>query len=157
VKSRLASFSLLAVLLLAGTVPVQASSVPIIQGQVQAIELCPQSICQVAVFTGLFFGQVGFNPSALGLISVAANHDPLPTIPFVPVSITDGDWSLRLLSGRRITGSVGEGSTLTLVDTDLYAVHVEMAIEGGGSGNLTFDGFLSHQVFPPQLFGNITQ
>lgn len=156
-KSRLVSFSLLAVVLLAGSVPVQASSVPIIQGQVSAIELCPQSICQVAVFTGFFVGRVGFNPSAVGFISVAANHDPLPTTPFVPVGITDGDWSLRLLSGRRITGSVGEGSTLTLVDTDLYAVHVEMEIDSGGIGNVTFDGFLSHRVFPPQLFGDIDQ
>jgi hypothetical protein len=131
--------------------------VPIIQGQVSAIELCPQSICHVAVFTGLFVGRVGFNPSAVGLISVAANHDPLPTIPFVPVDITEGDWSLRLLSGRRIAGFVGEGSTLTLVDTDLYAVHVEMGIDSGGAGNLSFDGFLSHRVFPPQLFGNISQ
>jgi hypothetical protein len=157
VKSRLASFSVLAVLFLAGTVPVQASSVPIIQGQVSAIELCPQSICHVAVFTGLFVGRVGFNPSAVGFISVTANHDPLPTTPFVPVDITAGDWSLRLLSGRRITGSVGEGSTLTLVATDLFAVHVEMSIDDGGIGNLSFDGFLSHQVFPPQLFGNISQ
>jgi hypothetical protein len=151
------SFSLLAVLLLAGSVPVQASSVPIIQGQVSAIELCPQSICHVAVFAGLFVGRVGFNPSAIGWISVAANHEPLPTTPFVPVDITEGDWSLRLLSGRRISGIVGEGSTLTLVDTDLYAVHVEMAIDSGGIGNLTFDGFLSHRVFPPQLFGNLNQ
>ena len=156
-KSRFVSFSLLAVLLLAGSVPVQASSVPFIQGQVSTIELCPQSICNVALFTGLFVGRVGFNPSAVGFISVAANHDPLPTTPFVPVDITGGDWSLRLLSGRRIAGSVGAGSTLTLVAPDLFAVHVEMDIESGGIGNLTFDGFLSHQVFPPQLFGNITQ
>jgi hypothetical protein len=157
VKSRLVSLSLLALLFLAGTVPVQASSVPIIQGQVSAIELCPQSICNVAVFTGLFVGRVGFNPSAIGWISVAAHHEPLPTALFQPVGITDGDWSLRLLSGRRITGSVLEGSTLTLVDTDLFAVHVEMEIDSGGSGKLTFDGFLSHLVFPPQLFGGINQ
>ncbi|HEX7780728.1 MAG TPA: hypothetical protein VF424_15870 [Vicinamibacterales bacterium] len=156
-KSRLVSVSLLAVLLLAGTVPVQASSIPIIQGQVSTIELCPQTICQVAVFTGLFVGRVGFNPSAVGLISVTANHEPLPTTPLVPVDITGGDWSLRLLSGRRVTGFVDEGSTLTLVGTDLYAVHVEMVLDGGGTGNLTFDGFLSHQVFPPQLFGDINQ
>lgn len=154
-KSRLVSLSLLALLFLAGTVPVRASALTILQGRVTALELCPQTICGAAVFSGFFVGQVNSNPSAIGLISVAATHDPLPTALFVPVDITGGAWSLRLLSGRRITGSVGEGSTITLVGTDLFAVHVEMEIESGGTGNHTFDGILSHLVFPPQLIGDI--
>jgi hypothetical protein len=155
VKKRLLSFSILAVLVLAGTIPVQASSLPVIRGEVSGLELCPQSICGAAIFTGLFVGQVGVNPFSIGLISVGATHEPLPD-PDETADITGGVWSLRLLNGRRFTGIVTAGSLFNNGD-DTFAVRVEMQILSGGSGQLRFTGTLSHQVFPPTLIGNISQ
>jgi hypothetical protein len=152
---RLLSFSALAVLLLVGTVPVQASSVPVIRGDVSGLELCPQSICGAAIFTGLFVGQVGVNPFAVGLVSVAATHEDLPD-PDEFADIIGGVWSLRLLSGRRFTGVVTSGSLFNNGD-DTFAVNVQMLLVGGGAGQLTFNGTLSHQVFPPTLIGEIVQ
>ena len=154
-KKRLLSFSVLAMLVLAGTIPVQASSIPFIRGEVSTLELCEQSVCGAAIFTGLFLGQVGGNPFSIGVISVAAKHDDLPD-PDKTADITGGVWSLRLLNGRRFTGSVTDGSLFNN-GNDTFDVRVEMEILSGGSGQLRFHGTLSHQVFPPTLIGGITQ
>ena len=152
---RLASLSLLAVLFLVGTVPVRASSVTPINGQVSALELCPLSFCGAAIFSGLFVGQAGANPFAVGVISVAAKHEPLPP-PDQFADITDGVWSLRLLSGRRFTGIVTSGSLFNNGD-DTFDVEVQMDLVSGGTGigQYTFIGKLSHQVFPPTLIGEV--
>jgi hypothetical protein len=155
VKKRLLSLSLLAVVVLAGTIPVQASSRPIIFGDVSALELCPQSICHAAIFSGFFTGYVEPNPFAIGVISVAAIHEDLPD-PDRSADITGGVWSLRLLSGRRITGVVKSGSLFNNGD-DTFDVDVQMQILSNGIGDLQFTGTLSHQVFPPTLIGRITQ
>ncbi|HEY7474111.1 MAG TPA: hypothetical protein VH679_03805 [Vicinamibacterales bacterium] len=155
-KKRLLSFSLLTLLVLAGTIPVRASSLPVIQGEVSALELCPQSICHAAIFTGLFVGQVGVNPFSVGLISVAATHEDLPEADDPPAGITGGVWSLRLLNGRRFTGIVTSGSLSNNGD-NTFDVTVRMQIVSGGSGSLQFHGTLSHQVFPPTLIGTISQ
>ena len=152
---RLLTLPVLVLLLLAGTIPVQASSVPVIRGDVSGLELCPQSICGAAVFTGLFVGQVGVNPFSVGLISVGATHEDLPD-PDQFADITGGVWSLRLLNGRRFTGVVTGGSLFNNGD-DTFNVDVDMALVSGGTGTLSFQGVLSHQVFPPTLIGRITQ
>jgi hypothetical protein len=155
VKNRLVSLSLLALLVLAGTVPVQASSLPVIRGEVSGLELCPQSICGAAIFTGLFVGQVGANPFSVGVISVGATHEDLPP-PDLSADIDGGVWSLRLLNGRRFTGLVQSGSLFNNGD-DTFDVNVQMLIVSGGSGTLEFNGILSHRVFPPTLIGSISQ
>src|SRR5262245_18821881 len=76
------------------------SSDPIIQGGVQGIELCPKFICGRAYFTGIFQGRIGGNPSALGIINTALDHDDLPTEIGVSANITGGDWELRTLTRR---------------------------------------------------------
>ncbi|HYN09053.1 MAG TPA: hypothetical protein VES67_16840 [Vicinamibacterales bacterium] len=154
-KKRLVSFSVLTVLVIAGTVPVRASSLPVIQGQVSGLELCPQSICGAAIFTGLFVGQVNLNPFSIGVVTVGAKHEPLPD-PGETADITGGVWSLRLLNGRRFTGIVTGGSLFNN-GNDTFAVSVQMQILSGGSGDLQFEGTLSHQVFPPTLVGGISQ
>src|SRR5262245_28113106 len=98
---RLAPLALVA-LLVFGAVPVRAASVPAISGLVSGIELCEQAVCGAAVFVGLFVGQVGANPHAIGTVGVAVNHDDLPVDDSSP--ITGGFWRLRLLSGRTVTG-----------------------------------------------------
>lgn len=152
---RLLSFSALALLLLVGTVPVQASTVPIIRGDVSALELCPQSICDAAIFSGFFTGRVGVNPFAVGLISVAATHEDLPD-PDEFAAITGGVWVLRLLSGRRFTGVVAGGSLFNNSD-DTFTVNVQMLLGTDPTQTLTFHGILSHRVFPPTLIGEIIQ
>jgi hypothetical protein len=65
-------------------------------------------------------------------------------------------WSLRLLSGRRFTGVVTSGSLFNNGD-NTFDVRVQMLLVNGGSGQLRFNGTLSHQVFPPTLVGDISQ
>jgi hypothetical protein len=149
---RLASFSLLAVLFLVGTIPVQASSITPINGGVSALELCPQSFCGAAIFSGLFVGQAGTKPFAVGVISVAAIHHPLPPIDQF-ADITGGVWSLRLFSGARFTGTVTSGSLFNNGD-DTFDVEVQMLL-GSETTQYTFIGTLSHQVFPPTLIGEV--
>jgi hypothetical protein len=86
--------SIVIVAIAVSSVTLRASSLPIISGQVSGIELCPQSICTVAVFTGLFKGQVGFIPNAVGTIAVAVHHGQLPVVKDACTPIPDGVWTL---------------------------------------------------------------
>lgn len=153
-KQRL-SWLAIAVVVILGTMPVQASSIPRIRGAVAGIELCPQSICGAAVFVGLFRGQVGVNPLALGTMAVAVNHDPLPDVEDA-AAITGGFWQLHLLNGRRFVGAV-TGGTLFNNGDNTYHVSVEMLLTSGGTGTLSFEGTLSHNSFPPTISGTISQ
>jgi len=156
VKKRLISYCALVLLLLAGAVPVQASS-PSIQGHVSTVEWCSQDICGSANFAGTFIGRVSPSFLSIGTISVAATHEsPLPELNQTKF-ITGGKWSLRLLSGRTIAGNV-TGGTIHNKGEDLFDVDVQMeVIAPYGSGTLSFHGELSHQVFPPTLVGNLVQ
>jgi len=149
------SWLAVAVVLAVGSIPVQASSVPRIQGRVAGIELCPQSLCGAAVFVGLFRGQVGANPFAIGSMAVAVNHDPLPDVED-EAAITGGLWQLQLLNGRRFVGAVTGGSLFNNGD-NTYHVSVNMLLTSGGTGTLSFEGTLSHNVFPPTINGIISQ
>src|SRR5262245_23948317 len=92
--------SILVVAIAISSVTVRASSFgswPVISGQVSGLELCPQSFCTVAVFTGIFKGQVGFFANTAGTISVAVHHGPLPVVKDACTPIPDGVWALRTL------------------------------------------------------------
>jgi hypothetical protein len=155
VKKRLISYSALVFVLLTGALPVHASS-PFIKGHVSMLELCPQDICHAAIFTGTFVGRVSPSFFSIGTITVAATHEsPLPDVDQTKF-ITGGKWSLRLLSGRTISGTVTTGTIFNKGD-NLYDLDVEMLITSNGSGTLFFEGELSHQVFPPTLIGDIFQ
>lgn len=153
---RLAPVALVAVLV-AGAAPIQADSVPQISGLVSGIELCEQDVCGSAVFVGLFFGQVGSNPRAIGTVGVAVNHDELPVNDSSP--ITGGVWRLRLLSGRTITGEIDGGLLVNPCNgsANAYCVSVDLEITSGGHGTLSFEGILSHEVFPPTISGTFFQ
>jgi len=140
--------------LVAGTVSVRADSLPVIQGSVSGVELCPQSLCGSAVFVGIFQGRVGFRPNALGLISVAVHHDPLPELPGDCADITDGLWDLRVGLRRFVGGTTGE---LCYNGDNTYDVFVRMQLLAGGIGDMYFTGVLDHNVFPPTIAGVITQ
>lgn len=145
---------LLCGIILVGTTPVRADSLPVIAGAVFGVELCPQSLCGTAVFVGVFSGRVGFNPYALGTIGVAVHHGPLPEIAGDCTPIPDGVWELRV-GLRRFRGTAAGG--LCYNGDNTYGVAVTMELQAGGIGNTTFEGTLDHNVFPPTIVGVIAQ
>jgi len=153
VRSRL-SLCVLIAILAAGAVTVRADSSPAIQGGVFGVELCPQSVCGAAIFVASFNGLVNARP-AVGTVSVAVKHDTLPALG-QSSDVTGGFWSLQLLSGRKFSGKVTDGSIFQY-DTDLFQVSVNMQITSGGTGTLGAVVILSHRMFPPTITGAISQ
>ena len=146
--------SIVVIAIAVSSVTVRASSWPIISGQVSGIELCPQAWCGVAVFTGVFKGQVGFFQNTIGTIAVAVHHGPLPVVEDACTPIPDGVWTLKTLL-RKFEG-VTRGE-LCYNGDNTYHIDVDMQITSGGSGPLRFEGTLDHNVFPPTVRGQITQ
>ena len=153
---RLAPLALVLVLLV-GAAPVRADSVPAISGLVSGIELCEQDVCGAAVFVGLFVGQFGLNPYAIGTVGVAVKHDELPVND--SSAITGGVWRLRLLSGRTVTGKINSGLLVNPCNgsDNAYCVTTELEITSGGQGTLAFEGVLNHNTFPPTVSGGFFQ
>jgi hypothetical protein len=132
------------------------ASTPYIQLRTSGIELCPQFICPSgAIFTGIVFGRVGFNPWAFGTFTVQVRHAELPLPGDPDASILGGAFEIKV-GLRRITGLV-TGGTLHNNSNNTFTVHAELLIQDGGSGELVYDGLLDHNVFPPTVVGNITQ
>ena len=131
------------------------ASAPVVQGLVSGIELCPQSICGVAVFAGVFKGRIGINPFAIGTIAVAVHHGPLPFIEDVCTPVPDGVWVLS--SGlRRIEG--GAAGTLCYNGDNTWHISVDLVMTSPGtSGTLNLEGTLDHNKFPPTVQGLIFQ
>lgn len=148
------SWLALVVVLVLGAAPLRASSVPPLQGQFAGIELCEQAVCGSAIFVGLYSGQVGFIPHAIGTISVAVRHNPLPP-PYTPADIIGGSWQLKLLNGAILGGPICSGSLYNKNDGTFHVI-VNMAVGSCATGTATFDGTLSHNTFPPTIWGNIT-
>ena len=135
-----------------GAGAVRADSLPFF-GVEHGIELCPESICGVAIFAGVFQGRLGNNPNAVGVITVAVKHDPLPP-PGGDAAITSGTW--QLVSGFRVIGGHVTGN-LHAIDAKVFFVTADLCIEQGGSGASKFAGLLDHNYFPPHIDGFITQ
>lgn len=135
--------------------PAEAASVPVINVNTFGIELCPQSICGAAIFTGLIHGQVGANGSALGTFAAALTHDPLPE-PFQTAELTGGLFEFRV-GLRRIRGVVLPGGTLLNNGNNTFTVDATLLITSGGIGTLHFTGVLNHNTFPPTIVGTISQ
>jgi hypothetical protein len=144
----------LVAVLLVGAGPVRADSSPYIQGSVQMLELCPQSICGAAIFVGIYRGRIGLNPNAVGTVGVVVNHDPLPPVGEC-ADITRGLWEIQTLF--RTIGGTAAGSLCTQEGGLTFTVDVAMRITTGGQGRLYFSGLLDHRPFPPTLTGDIDQ
>src|SRR5262245_12807234 len=99
-RHRLSIIALLAFIGISSAV-VRADSLPVIQGTVSGLELCPQSVCGAAIFVGVFRGRVGTSPS-IGTVSVLVKHNPLPP-PDMTADITGGLWTIQLLNGRKFS------------------------------------------------------
>jgi hypothetical protein len=150
------SWLVLVAVLLCGAVPLSASSTPPVAGQFAGIELCEQAVCGAAYFTGLFAGQFGSNPFAVGSIVVSVIHDPLPP-PNAPANINGGAWQIKLLNGKSLGGYISGGTLINHNGDGTFLVTVNMVANVNGSGTLTFDGVLSHNTFPPTISGRIKQ
>ena len=142
------------VALLIATVPVTADSVPVIEGHIAGVELCPQSICGSAIFTGQFTGQVNGRPER-GVFLGAITHDSLPE-PSESAFITGGLWVIRT-PRRVLTGYVMPGGTLTNNGDNTFTVDMTMVLLRGGVGTLHFTGLLNHTPFPPTIIGTVSQ
>jgi hypothetical protein len=149
---RLFALPLIAMVALVFTAPaVQAASTPPVSGNVTLIELCPQSICGAAFFSGVFQGAAG-GKGGTGTLSVAVKHDPLPP-PNSSTNITGGSWELQM-AGHRYRGVVTSGTLVNNGD-NTFTIQAELRLTQGGSGTLTFSGLLNHNTFPPTLTGTV--
>ena len=138
----------------ATSITARASSIPVIQGLVFGLELCPQVWCGVAVFSGIFTGRIGFNPFAIGSITAAVNHGPLPVVEDDCTPIPKGNWSL-VTGLRRIAGkTTGE---LCYNGDNTFHIDIALEITEGGSGIAHLGGILDHNVFPPTVSARIVQ
>jgi hypothetical protein len=146
----------LAAILIATSVTVRADSLPVIEGAVSGIELCQQSVCGAAVFLGVFTGQVGGNPHAIGAIAAGITHDDLPA-QGETADITGGLWQLRLLSGRTFSGFVAGGELSNPFDDNTFGVTATLVLVRGGTGSVTVTGVLDHTVFPPAIVVALSQ
>jgi hypothetical protein len=146
------SWLALAAVLVAGSVSVRADAVPVVQGSVATIELCPQSICGVAIFTGVFAGQIE-SRRAVGSVSVVVKHEDLPE-PGFSSNILSGAWQIQTFN-RTVHGGVQSGTLFNNGD-NTFKVHVTMTV-AGSPNTVSFNGTLNHNTFPPTLTGQIGQ
>ncbi|HET9220204.1 MAG TPA: hypothetical protein VFR18_24710 [Terriglobia bacterium] len=143
------------ILLCAATAASAQSSDPVINGEVQGVELCPQFICGAALFSGVFKGQIGGNPNAVGLITAAMTHGDLPTVMGGSTDIYFGAWELRTLT-RRIRGAV-LGGRIVYLGNDIFAIRILLDLRSGGGGFVVFEGLLNHQTLIPTFGGDLHQ
>lgn len=147
------SIGLLAILTLFMAARSAAASDPPVVGQLSGVEICPQSICGAAVFTGTFQGTIRGFPTA-GFFWVAAQHESLPT-PGNTAGITGGRWNIstptRFFRGRILGGTIFNNGDNT------FTIDVTLDVRKGGSGRIDFLGTLDHNVFPPTIEGALTQ
>lgn len=142
----------LVVVFLMAVQPVSASS-PTITGKISGVELCPQTACGAAIFTGTFHGKVGNKPTP-GFFWFAAQHDTLPP-PGNSALIFGGKWSLSTFVGK-FGGTVSEGSIFNNGD-NTFDISVTLELKKGGSGELLGDAVLDHNDFPPTVEGKLFQ
>jgi len=154
-KRAICIFAFGLILLGAATAASAQSSDPVIQGGVQGIELCPKFVCGLAIFSGVFQGQVGGNPNAVGIITAAMDHGELPTVVGGFTPITGGVWELRTFT-RRIPGRVREG-LITYLGNDFFEIRILLDVRGGDGGFVAFRGILNHNTLIPTFGGNVLQ
>jgi hypothetical protein len=129
------------------------ASEPAITGNIEGVELCPEFVCEAAVFVGKFKGQVD-NKRAKGGFFVAVNHDPLPG-PLQFANITGGEWFLRA-NRHFFSGDVLNGTIFNNGD-NTFTVEAQLQLTSGGSGEIIATVQLDHNVIPFEVDGDISQ
>jgi hypothetical protein len=132
--------------------PVRASS-PTIAGEISGVELCPETACGAAIFTGTFQGTVGNKPTP-GFFWVAVQHDTLPT-PGNAAPIFSGKWSLSTFWGK-FGGMVLKGSIFNN-GNNTFTVSVALELASGEASQLLGEAVLNHNDFPPTVEGKLFQ
>jgi hypothetical protein len=132
--------------------PVSASN-PTIAGEISGVELCPETACGAAIFTGTFQGMVGNKPTP-GFFWVAVQHETLP-IAGNSSPIFVGKWSLSTFWGK-FGGTVLKGSIFNN-GNNTFTVSVALELTSGGAGQLFGEAVLDHNDFPPTVEGKLFQ
>jgi hypothetical protein len=135
------------------TVQTAVASSPVISGEVSGVELCAQSGCNAAIFTGTCDCRVG-NRRAPGFFWVAVQHDQLPAA-LSAAAIFGGKWNITTLRGR-FSGKVLEGTIFNNGD-ETFTVTATLRLQKGGKDDLIVSGLLSHDDFPPTFDGELFQ
>jgi hypothetical protein len=130
--------------------PVTASN-PAIVGEISGVEICVQSLCDAAVFTGTCDCRVDNKPTP-GFFWVSVQHDPLDT---PKPSIFDGKWTLTTLRGS-FSGKV-IGGTIENIGNNIFRVTARLRLKKGGTGDVVVIGDLDHNDLPPTFEGDLVQ
>ncbi|HWK09028.1 MAG TPA: hypothetical protein VNR64_03190 [Vicinamibacterales bacterium] len=138
------------VFLLLFAAPVHAASTTT-DALARGIELCPQSICGSAIFTGILSGTVAGINTRLGSFIVAVQHEDLPVTAGDTAAITSGAFELR--AGVRTVRGVITGGQLVSNGDNTFTVFLDLLSNTGQV--LAFQGVLSHNTFPPTIVGHI--
>lgn len=133
-------------------IPVLASS-PSITGEIEGIEICPQFVCEAAVFNGTCDCEID-KRQTIGFFWVSIQHDPLPPA-FHSSAILGGKWNLTTLRGK-FSGRVVEGF-ITNNGNNTFNVTATLRLRKGGTGNVVVSGVLDHTEFPPSFEGELFQ
>ena len=139
-------FLLLAAILSVFLITVRSAiaSSPAIVGELSGVELCPESVCDAAIFTGTCDCIVN-KRHTVGFFWVAIQHEPLPN-PSASSDIVGGKWTLTTLNGN-FSGKV-LGGTIVNDNNETFNVTATLRLQKGGNGDLTVS-VLDHSDFPP--------
>jgi hypothetical protein len=132
--------------------PVSASS-PTIAGEISGVELCPETACGAAIFTGTFQGTVGNKPTP-GFFWVAVQHQTLPTAGNSS-PIFGGKWSLSTFWGK--FGGTVLGESIFNNGNNTFNVSVTLELKNDGTVKLLGEAVLNHNDFPPTVEGKLFQ
>ena len=149
-KGRVFRLGILAAFLLAAQ-PVTASN-PVIVGEISGVEVCVQSLCKAAVFTGTCDCRID-NRATPGFFWVSVQHEPLD--PPKPSAIFDGKWTLTTLRGN-FSGKVVDG-TIVKIGENLFRVTARLRLRKGGVGDFFVIGDLDHNDLPITFEGDLVQ
>jgi hypothetical protein len=150
-KQRLCQLGVVALFLMA--VQQVGASNPTITGEISGVELCPETACGAAVFTGTFQGTVGDRPTP-GFFWVAVQHETLPAAGNSS-PIFAGKWSVSTFWGK-FDGTVLGGSIFNN-GNNTFNVSVTLELKSGGTGELFGAAVLNHNDFPPTVEGKLFQ
>ena len=135
------------------SVQLVSASSPVIVGEISGVEICIQSACGAAVFTGTCDCRVD-NRATPGFFWVSVQHDPLPD-PSQSSAIFDGNWRLTTLRGS-FSGKVIEG-TIVNNGNNTFNVTARLRLQKRGAGDVFVTGVLDHNDFPPTFEGELIQ
>jgi hypothetical protein len=133
--------------------PATASS-PAITGDISGVELCPQFVCDAAIFQGTCDCIVN-NRHTIGLFWVSVQHDDLPQQRNSSAEIVGGKWTLTTLRGN-FSGKVVGGAIINN-GNNTFDVNATLHLSKGGKGDMLVSGVLDHTEFPPTFDGELSQ